>query len=226
MNTLLKAITYKEWHKTKLALTLGLLILSLLLTHNAIKLHTTLRFSGASELWEAVILKNYIPIDSLRYVPLLIAISVGAAQFFPESHFKRLKLTLHLPLNETLHFTTILLYGIVTLSVLILTPYLLYLLWASQYFPHEIISFWSHSVWVPYLASITAYLLTAWVIIEPTMWKSICNLLISAAMVGVFYRLKSSAQYMEGYPWLIVLLLLAFVFNFNSLTHFKNGGDH
>lgn len=221
----LKAIGYKEWHKTKLALTLGLLILSVLLIHNAITLHTAIRFSGADALWEAVILKSYVPIERLRYLPIIIAVAVGVAQFFPEYQSKRLKLTLHLPVNETLHYTTILLYGVVALSVLVLIPYLLYLLFASQYFPREVISFWSHSVWVPYLASITAYLLTAWVIIEPTMWKRICNLLISVAMVGVFYHLKSSAQYMESYALLVLLLMLAFVFNFNSLTNFKNGGD-
>lgn len=58
---------------------------------------TSDQFQGGSHLWEILLSRDVVFIETLTYIPLLAGLLLAIVQFVPEMQQKRLKLTLHLP---------------------------------------------------------------------------------------------------------------------------------
>src|SRR6478752_2517153 len=94
------SIFYKEWIKIgriSILLTIaGLLIIAgiyLTVRHD-------LLMKDAEIYWSDIIYQKYVYFSIFKFLPLLTGLLIGLAQFIPETIDKRIKLTLHLPINE------------------------------------------------------------------------------------------------------------------------------
>ena len=91
---------YKEWLKIRWfligATITGLLVVAYLFLNT----QRFITFQGANKVWYSILFLNMQYFSLLKYIPFLIAIGIGVAQYFPETINKRIKLTFHLPINE------------------------------------------------------------------------------------------------------------------------------
>lgn len=218
-----KALLFKEWIKTRWVLFLLLTVFMLAMGYIALRLNSAVRNVGIAHLWEVFIIKNVVLLNQLKYFPLLAGITIGLAQYIPEIVKKRLKLTLHLPLSENRILFVMLGYGLSTLFILFLISYLLFLSGLSFHFPEEIVWAWIGTVLPQILGGFAAYLLTAWIVLEPTWERRLENTVIGLLLLSLFLIEESSWAYLYLFPFLTGSLVILFFLPRISIGRFKTG---
>jgi hypothetical protein len=158
-----------------------------------------------------------------KYLPLLAGVLVAITQYIPELQFKRLKLTLHLPLNENKIVFTMLLYGFGTVLLLSFVTLSVLLLGLSRYFPAEIVrtSFQQLLPW--FLSGPAAYLIASWICLEPQWKQRVLDSIPGIIALSFFFLRSKSGAYQPFDPYLIGLVIVTFSFAFYSTTRFKEG---
>ncbi|MGL5730106.1 MAG: hypothetical protein ACRCX5_03185, partial [Bacteroidales bacterium] len=179
MNSILKAVFYKEWIKTKLVFWLFMAISIAYLLYNIGIWYRVDTVKGAGHLWDIVLSRDTIFIQNFRFVPIAFGVILALFQYTPEMRERRLKLTLHLPVNHTSMTWMMLsygasIYGIYTLLLMVFTASA-----AWYYFPSEIISRILATTFVWFIAGMCSYFLTARIVLEETRKYSIIHFLIS-----------------------------------------------
>ena len=98
------------------------------------------------------------------------ALLIGLSQFVPEVTDKRIKLSLHLPMENTTVIYSMVLFGFAIITAIQLISVLLLTLFMSVYFPSEIIipSLQTILPWI--LGGMTCYFFIAMISLEP-IWK-------------------------------------------------------
>ena len=96
---MLKSIFYKEWLKLRLFWCLALVVHSGLIAYILLSLRSTLLASGIVETWATMIGRDVLMVNTLMYLPLITGVCVALCQWLPEMQVKRLRLTLHLPID-------------------------------------------------------------------------------------------------------------------------------
>ena len=94
---MIQAIFYKEWIKLHRYVLLALAVTVAMTGYCMLRIDRAMELNGAAHIWEVMVMKDAIFIDSLEYVPLIAGILAALVQFLPEMQRKCLKLTLHLP---------------------------------------------------------------------------------------------------------------------------------
>ena len=218
-----RSLLYKEWIKTRGAVVVIAAVFAGVGIYSFMKLNEGIRLSGIVNVWETAVQKDSLFFPYFGYLPLLAGVLLAVTQYIPELQFKRLKLTLHLPLKENNILLTMLLYGVgVTTLLLLLT--LPALLWGlSRQFPAEIVhaAFQQLAPW--FLAGPAAYLLTAWVCLEPQWKQRIPNVIPGILFLSLFLLKGMSGAYLSFEPYLIVAVGASFWFPFYSVMRFKEG---
>lgn len=220
---MIKAIFYKEWIKTKWTALLSISILGGFSAFLLFNLYRMIEIKGAVHIWDVMIQRDALFVNLLQYIPLLVGIAFGITQFVPEMTRKCLKLTLHLPFDATRMIFTMLSYGTISLilifSAILLSFYsVLSILLVSELVRHILLSM---LVW--FLAGITAYLLTAWIMLEPTWKRRILNILIGGFLLKLFFFESAGEAYNGFLPLLAIYGLLCGSFAFISVARFKVG---
>jgi hypothetical protein len=187
------------------------------------KIMEAIRLIGMVNYWESIIAKDISLFPYFEYLPLLSGALLAITQYVPELQYKRLKLTLHLPLNETKILLTMLCYGIsiILLFILIILPVLL--LGLSIYFPAEIVHAAFYRILPWFLAGLAAYLITSWVCLEPQWKQRILNGIPGISALSYFIISTKSGSYQPFIPYLLGFVIIAFFFSFYSTIRFKEG---
>jgi hypothetical protein len=218
-----RSIIYKEWIKTQKFIWLLLAVLTVLGIYSFMEIFEGIRMIGKVAYWESVIQKDTALFPYFRHIPLFGGFLLAITQYLPELQNKRLKLTLHLPLNETRIVSLMLGYGFAVLSLLLFITLPALLLGLSRSFTTEIVhaAFWNILPW--FIAGPAAYLLTAWICFEP-LWKlRIPNIIASMYALSVFLIGAKSGSYQPFIPYLAAFVAVAFSFPFYSVIRFKEG---
>lgn len=218
-----QSIVYKEWIKTQKIIWLLLAVFLGAGIYSFMKIAEEVRLAGMVAYWEAIIQKDTTLLPYFKYLPLLSGFLLAITQYLPELQNKRLKLTLHLPLKESRILSVMLLYGFSVSALLLGFTLPALLLGLSRYFTSEIICavFWNILPW--FIAGWMAYLLTAWICLEP-LWKlRIPGIIAGICTLSFFFIQAKSGAYQPFVPYLIVCIFLAFSFSFYSVARFKEG---
>ena len=117
---------------------------------------------------------------------------------------KRLKLTLHLPYPQQRMILLTLLAGVAQISIVFLLQAASLWIYLQQHIACEMVAriLLTAAPW--YICGYTAYLLTAWICLEPTWKLRIVNLLIAAGIVRIFFLLDKPEAY------IVVVIAVAF----------------
>jgi hypothetical protein len=218
-----KSIIYKEWIKTRSAVIVMAAVFLGIGAYSFMKINEGIRLSGIVNVWENVIQKDSTMFPYFESLPLLAGILLAVTQYVPELQFKRLKLTLHLPLNENRIMLTMLLYGVSVVLLLLLVTLPLLLAGLSRIFPAEIVcsAFQQLTPW--FLAGPAAYLITAWICLEPQWKQRILNVIPGIIALSFFLMPARSGAYQPLDLYLVLLIAMAFSFAFHSTARFKEG---
>lgn len=220
---MIKSILYKEWIKSYKILAFILLIFVGFIIYTFIDIAMVFRVNGAMTVWSNIILKDIVLVSKIEYIPLLAAIMLSASQYIPEMLNKKIKLTLHLPLKEGSIVSSMLLYGVLALTLVYLLVILSLVIGLQFYFTHEYISANFSYILPWFLGGIIAYFLSSWVILEPNLKYKMITAVISVCLLSIFYLDAPQHGYTPMFAFIGFIILLAYKLPFNSIVRFKRG---
>lgn len=220
---MIKAIFYKEWIKTRWYWLLAFLLSTGFAGYALLRVARVFSLKGAEHLWIVMLQRDAIFVDLLQFVPLFIGLAFALVQFVPEMHHKSFKLTLHLPIRATKAVSAMLCFG----SVLLVSIFLLALLLMWVYLQSIMVpELWQHIIWstLPwYLAGLAAYLLTAWIALEPTWKHRVLNGVIAFFLLRLYFLAPAPEAYNDFLPLLTLITLSYSLLSMLSLTRFRDG---
>lgn len=163
---------YKEWLKTKwfvvasLVLGIGTILYAFIgLNSNIINAE-----GGSQYVFEWFTRGGRPHYGIFKNIPFIIALLIGVSQFLPEVLQKRIKLTLHLPLNEIVMLYTMVLYGFLVILGLMVIFMAVFFLIDIYFFPGEM-HLMAINAFLPWiLGGFATYFFVAMIAMEPN-WK-------------------------------------------------------
>ena len=220
---MIKAIFYKEWIKTQWVAILSFLVLFGFATFLIFNLYRMIELKGAIHIWDVMIQRDALFITMIDYIPLIIGVVFAITQFVPEMQRKQLKLTLHLPYDSTKMIGAMVGYGVGVLILIFGCTILYFAIFFSRVLIYELVSHILFTSVVWFIAGILSYLLTAWIVLEPTWKRRILNLIIAILLLRIFFMSGDGGAYWYFIPWMIVFTALSTSLVFLSVNRFKIG---
>lgn len=218
-----KALFYKEWIKLRWYMLLAVLAITGTAAYCMFNLHRAISIKEAAHIWEVMVTKNAIFVDYLKYLPLLVGTLAALVQFVPEMYRKCLKLTLHLPCTEKMTLFSMLGSGLLLVCACFAMSLLAPACYLPAVLPAELVKnvFSALAPW--YLAGVAAYLLMAWVCLEPTWKLRTVNLVIAILVVRIYFMAPVPQAYNGFLPALGIYTLLLSLLSWISIIRFKAG---
>ena len=194
-----KAIFFKEWIKTRGLFFITLLVSLCFAGYVMMRINRVITFKGADHLWAILLSRDTVFIELLQYLPLIIGALFASSQFIPEMTQKR------------------------QISIVFLLQAASLWIYLQQHIACEMVAriLLTAAPW--YICGYTAYLMTAWICLEPTWKLRIVNLLIAAGIVRIFFLLDKPEAYNSFLPTLIIFTILCASLSIRSVVRFKEG---
>lgn len=174
---LFRALSYKEWMKTRRLIGVMLLLMAAAVGYTYIDLTHAIRLNEAVNVWYGCIFQGTSVAPWMMYLLPLAGIALGVVQYVPEMTQKRLKLTLHLPAGETQIMASMLWYGFSVILLLCLLLSLVLSALVRLFLPSEIVGMMLQQLLPWMVAAVAGYGFTAWICIEPPSGNSGCYVL-------------------------------------------------
>ena len=216
-----KALIYKEWLKIRWAFW-GMTLLSLLvLTYILLNLSYAMELMTPGGLWGYVILLNYPFFSDIQYIPVLAGIVLAFAQFSPEMNSSRLKLTMHLPVQENTLLLQMISIGFFLLLGLFVLMLILLGAVTAHYFPAEVVSFTLNTCFPWLMGGLAAYFLSATVIVEPIWSRRLVLIPFALGFIDLF--VSTGNPHFQLNVFFLLAGLLSSVLILFPAYHFKRG---
>jgi len=216
-----KALIYKEWLKLKWTYLILAAISFLTLIYIAVSVAHDIEFNSAKAIWGAIIYLKYPFFSDIKYIFIATGVVMAIVQFFPEMNSDRLKLTLHLPVEEKKLLLQMISIGVMFIAALFLVIVLSMIIISSIHFPSEITTsaLATMAPWI--IAGLVAYLAVSTIVVEPIWVKRIELLVI---FLGYLFFFDIQLDYSKS-ALLFLLVTGAFfsLFILISGYHFKRG---
>lgn len=223
---MIKAIINKEWYKTRKVFAISLIISMLAAIYAVLRIQRLIALKGMDHLWMIALLKDNSFADIIRLVPLLAGIAIGVAQMVPEMSQKRLKLTLHLPVDQTRLLMLMLGTGIAEMLVITGVAVAVIGFYDSMVMPARLTVRIMLSVLPWVVAGFASYLLTCAICLEGTWRRRIILALAGAAFLLAMFLEPALEAYNSFLPTLIIVTVLLALLSTGSVIRFKEGLDN
>ena len=211
---LFRALSYKEWMKTRRLIGVMLLLMAVAVGYTYIDLTHEIRLNEAVNVWYGCLFQGTSVAPWMMYLLPLAGIALGVVQYVPEMTQKRLKLTLHLPAGETQIMASLLLC--LLLSLVLAAVVRLFL-------PSEVVGMMLQQLLPWIVAAVAGYGFTAWVCIEPQWKQRMLCIVVSVGLLSMLFVSSYPVAYSQfgaGIGW---ILAASFIFPFSSCIRFKYG---
>jgi hypothetical protein len=216
---------FKEWLKTKRLVYISTAAIIVMSIYIAINFQRSYTITGANELWEYMLKGRDSMSTDIEFLPLIVGIVLALSQYIPEMHNKCLKLTLHLPVHPMYSLYAMLGYGVVVLITQAILSICAIEIGILHIFLHEI----RYSIVITivpwYLGGIAAYLLSAWIILEPSWKRRILYLLLAIPITSIYYLTSTPGAYGKIMPLLILFTPTLSLLAPMSVYRFKEGNQ-
>ena len=218
-----KAIFYKEWIKSRTFLLALVLVFAGATAYTLLNLAKVVQFNGGSAVWTALIQRDTVLIESLKYLPAVAGALLAAVQFLPEILQKRIKLTLHLPYPQGKMLFMMYAYGIAVLLIVFACQAAVTSAVLSKWIVCELNARIMATAAVWYLAGLATYIWVAAICLEPTWKIRIVLIVILAALLDIMFLSKVPESYNSFLPWLALYILAGQALIYHSIARFKEG---
>ncbi|QGY45544.1 hypothetical protein GM418_18260 [Maribellus comscasis] len=220
-----KSVIYKEWLKIRWVVIIfgGLGILAV--GNIFLKVQHDLVFNEATNYWYFILFQGYqfFGYGLFKFIPVLGALAVAVAQYFPETVNKRIKLTFHLPLNENKVLLMMMLFGTICLLAIDVIMFLLFTSLSLLFFPSEIIiaTLVSTAPW--FLCGFVVYFLVALIVLEPVWKYRFMYIIVAGAFVPIYLESAETGGYAPALPLLILFTVVLSISLLFSGYRFRKG---
>ncbi len=183
-----KSVTYKEWLKVRWFILIYAGLSFLAVSYLFLRVQHDMSFNEPANYWYIILFKGLKYFDALKFIPLAGGILLAAAQYFPETVSKRIKLTFHLPMNENKVLLQMMLFGTSCLCVVSLILLGFFTAMSTVFFTSDFIipALITLAPW--FLAGFTVYFLLALIILEPVWKYRFLYALVVAAFVPIYFE--------------------------------------
>ena len=220
---MLRSIFFKEWLKTRLVVVLSLLLSIGLCAYLLISTQRLIDANGMMAVWDTMLNRDVLFIDMLRFVPLIVGVLLGTTQILPEMTQKRIKLTLHLPIDNTKSIGAMVLYGAIVMLSLAVLDLGICTIVLAQWMPRELVVHVLFTAIVWYLAGLLAYFFTVWVALEPKWTIRVLEMLFAGVCLRGFFMSDVPEVYNTFLPIMAVFTLICSGLPLLSIERFKQG---
>lgn len=220
---MIKSLFYKEWIKTKKTLAIGLILSLGWVFYPVFRIHRLIELKGADQIWTVLLMKDTVLVHFIAYLPVVLGLTLALIQYGPEMQNKRLKLTLHLPINPRRIILIMLSYGYIALSSLFALHYIVLGLGLYSIFPSELMQRILLTTIPWYLAGFLTYTLTAWMTLEVTWKGRLARALFTILLLYVFFLVPYPEAYNRVIIGMILGIILFFGLPYLSILRFKAG---
>lgn len=220
----LGALLYKEWLKSRYVILGAVILWGVALTITVLLVQRAVRLNGMLMVWTMVIFKDLNLLQTLKWLPLIVGLTLGCAQFVPELLQRRLKLTLHLPLSDFRLLGSMLAYGYALQLLLDLLALASSCWLLATYSPREIVQA-TLGASIPWFAmGLAGYGIVAWLCVEPSLRRRVGCALFALLWLYVGYLSEGLTAY-GGFGWYLLVgaLLVVPLLIFSSLVRFREG---
>lgn len=216
---------YKEWIKTRLSFICSLLVGIGVVFYIFMIVENKMTLTGAKTYTMNVLYSNppIIYYSLLRYIPILIAICVGVSQYMPEVVQKRIRLTLHLPLDNRRLFLSMELFGLLLITVANVVLFSLFYWKNHALFPTEVTHPVEATALAWFLAAYVVYNYIAMTALEPNRVRQVVYAITGVILLTLyFHEVPFHGAYAASTPALALLavatcpLMLFSGFRFNK----------
>lgn len=220
---MLKSIFYKEWLKIGKTLILLCLIGLLMIAGIYLSVRHDLVVNDPSAMWDRIVNHRYIYFSIFQFFPLISGLLIGIAQFLPEITDKRIKLTLHLPLDEEEVVLTMVALGATAVASQYLVLLLAFFGWGLVFFPWEIMCLSVFTVLPWLLAGVAAYFLTGFILLEPLWRYRITYIAFATAFISLFFKSQVAGAYEPALWYFVSFVLMISISSMLSIYRFRKG---
>lgn len=204
-----RSIFQKEWLKLKFYTLISLVLVVSSLVYFGFNLNFAFStVEPESMMWYKFIHLENKPYFYLSYLYLFTGMVIAFAQFLPEKIQKRVKITVHLPLNMNKIVWLHLLIGIFVITALSTFFSWVLLNIIAYYYPDEVVRIAFKDTIAYTFASIVLYIGTASVIIEQNKKLMFLKALFVVLFCFIFLKQK---YMMEDSLWLLFLIFIPFL---------------
>ena len=217
------SIFYKEWIKIRY------FFLALVCLNGAVCLkiwvdiRQQLQAEHAEMIWYQVIHIKSLFYSDIRYIPLLSGICLAVVQFVPEILQKRMRLSLHLPVDRERLLAIFLALGLGLYAVLALLDTVV--IWAvcRCYFPVEVALSSLTTIFPWHYAGFVGYLGMSLILLEPAWSRRVFVLLVFSGFISLLFSGSGYCRLNSALPWLMLLAPLFFLTVFQGGCRFQQG---
>lgn len=212
---MLRALIYKEWIKLRWPV----LVFGLLAAASIIDWAITLRYHAtakdAVDLWSSVIVKQRVLYTRHLDFALVCGLLMGAFQWFPETRKRRLRLLLHLPVNEMVSIPVVVATGLGLVLTLVTVHTLAIALVYGYWFPQEVVNSLFTAFAPRILAGVSLYCGAAMVLMETSWVRRVTGALLVFGFCKMLCEVGAPGLYAEAIfrygavtfllPWMLFL---------------------
>lgn len=219
----MKAIFYKEWLKTRWYLLLAAVVTLGTTGYSLMRIARVADMKGIAHVWEVMLSRDAVFVDSLEYLPLLAGAVLALVQFMPEMYHKCLKLTLHLPCEPIRMITLMTAFGTAALAAIFAAASLTMFIYLRGILAPELYGriLLTAAPW--FLAGIAGYLTVAWICLEPAWKRRVADIAVAVPLLWIYFLAPAPAAYGAFLPVLAVFTLLTATLSWLSAARFKEG---
>ncbi len=218
-----KSVIYKEWLKVKWFFIIVTLLEIMVAGYVFIKVQHDFKFNEAKNYWYLILFMGAPYFGYLKFVPLVSALAISIAQYFPETVDKRIKLTFHLPINENKILITMMLFGTACLLAGYLILLAIFYGFSTFFFPSDIIVPALISITPWFLSGFAAYYFVALIVLEPVWKYRFFYIVVAALFLPLFLESASIGSYAPANPVLFVLVIILSISLLFSGYRFRKG---
>lgn len=221
---MIKALTKKEWKKTKyviLAFSIITLI-SLVFIHLDIK--NALEFNNPSDILLNTINKESLNIDYYKLAILAIGGFIGFFQFSPEVSKARIRLHLHLPVKQSRLINFLIIYGLLAILIVFLISNIIFYFSVTQFYPIELFYAFQTKIIVSLPMSIIWYLSIAIFLIQPLKIMKV-GILALSILITLLYSATTGGFFLGNnmYLYSIVIIASYYLLLLNAFNTYTKG---
>lgn len=224
---MIKSIIYKEWIKVRVTFAAILLLNILVVLSISVSISNNFKFFDAASIYSKAIFYQDLFFIDLMFIPFITGLILGIIQYFPEMNANRLKLTLHLPMNESKTLLSIQFFGLALLLLIFLLDTLSIAIVGGIYFSSEIINGFLLVSLPWYLSGFAVYIMISVIFIEPLWSRRVLLIILSAGFINNLFSgiifVNAIELFSYSLPFFVILTFILSPFILLSGSNYKRG---
>lgn len=207
---MIRHLFYKEWLKTRWAFFASLAVGAAVIFYIFTMAENRMTMLGTKEYMLSVLYDNppRIYYSWLQYIPLLGAVCIGLAQYVPEIKNRRIRLTMHLPVDNLKLISSMALFGLMLITILNVLLFGFFEYENHACFPAEITGPVTATAVNWFIASYLAYNYIGMTAMEPNGYRRLIYAVTGIILLTLYYNGVDFHGANSGSTWFLAVIAL------------------